>query len=151
MKADATLRNWINLCGMKWKRSVDGGFDVASPNYWVVRVMLSSLAGDRFARFFREIENCKHEMIAATAAAIRVKAKERYNSKTLSHEMRYVNIIGGYQVSENKWSESIELACQWLDEVDFGIHAFITGHSSRGHWAFIIGHSSLSAFITGHS
>ena len=131
IKAGAAVKSWINISGMKWNRTgdgklpIEGGFEVRSPNYWVVRVFLSSYSQEKFDRFLMEVDRSRCEQIVSQASAIKVKARERYNSKNMSHEMRYVNMTGGHRVGENEWSEDIKAVCNWLEKIDFNCYAFI--------------------------
>ena len=108
------MRNWIKRAGLAMTTSVQGGFDIERPNYWVVRVNLSSMGRAIMTRFMSDVESTSCEPMVPQIGAICKYVKERYNSKNLGEEQRYVNVIGGSKFGPTSFSSSIAEVDAWL-------------------------------------
>ena len=156
LEGGAALKSWVNLCGLKWDRSIgkDGGLTVLSPNYWVVRLSLASLTRASYEKLSEEIENTEVKAILKESSAIRKYLKERYFSKNLGVEQRYVNMAGGHRIvdSDNagvSFSKDIVTVFNWLEGKGFGAHAdIVPGPFVRATLGYKLTHMPMSTAST---
>lgn len=113
-------RQWLRVAGVKTIRSVEGGFYVETPNYWVARVSLASVGRAELDGLMTAADRSTCEVIARQAKAIRKYAKERYEASNLGSDMRYVNVAGGSKIGERRYSEELEVARGWLEQQGWG-------------------------------
>ena len=143
------MRLWLDAADVQMVKKVEGGFEVESPNYWVVRVDVSSFSKEKVARFVREVEGTLCDVLIPQVPAIRKYARERFESKNLDAELRYVNVIGGCKFWDDCFDLSITMAVEWLESKGFGRHVrVVPGPLIRATLGSVLTHMPLATKST---
>ena len=115
IKGAEIMRSWISQAGLGVTSSVQGGFKVEQPNYWVVRVGFASMGRAIMTRFLTDVQNTDCNPLFSQIGAITKYVKERYEAKNLGEENRYVNVIGGSRFGNGIFSGDIAIVNKWLE------------------------------------
>ena len=88
------LREYWRLAGLRVVSWTEGGYEVTSVDYSVIRVSFLGLSADRFAALLRLLPISSVPEVRAAAASLAGRARTRYDAKG-SKEKRYINLLGG--------------------------------------------------------
>ena len=124
IRGEKIVRQWLHVAGIALEKTVEGGFYVERPNYFVVRVNLSAMSKLEVSTFIKDVEAATLPLIVEQATAIKKYVKERYYSATSSDELRYVNLSGGTKFG-NEMSEGLTDVMGWAWAVGVGKHTLV--------------------------
>ena len=143
------MRHWLDEATVKLTTSVEGGFKVERPSYWVVRLDVSSFTSDKLRAFVSAVERTACLALVPQIPAIRKYARERFEAKSLDAELRYVNMMGGEMYSEGVYDDYISSAVDWLEAKGYGRHmSIVPGPLIRATLGAVLTHMPLTTKST---
>ena len=125
LEGSLILRDWIRITGMAMEETIEGGFKVEKPNYFVVRLNLAPLTKADVSKLLREVASSKCAAITENAAATAKYIKERYKSTTVDSDAKYVNLCGGKRLGKDRFSFPISSALAWAKAIGLERHVFV--------------------------
>ena len=143
------MRHWLDEAKVDLKMKIEGGFKIESPNYWVVRVDISSFSKDKVNGFLSDVERADCMAFIVQKSAIRKYIRERYESKNLDADLKYVNMIGGKRLAENRYDDVISSTVDWLIKKGYERHVHIVpGPLIRSTLGSVLTHMPLTTKST---